>query len=655
VPSSKVPAERPSQFLAWIPAVVVMNGKETLNRVGLDAYMLLRFIRLCTRISLFSSIIGLIFLIPVFVNGNGELPGFNSWTLNNIGKQNSYSMTLWVSTIFACVFAAHTFYLVNAEYKNYVRWRIDFLTMGSVGNSQDQTLYTVMVEGLPSHLKTNSSLERYFNRIFPNQVFSANVQLEISALEELHARRLRVVDALERAVAYEHVTGLKKKIVLHGPHWPQWEWSQFLTCGGLEVAAVSYLRKELVELNTSALSLQVHLHADLRQEQDQFNPVEIEGTRGANNDQNSYQNEEDESHQDIPSEASSLLEPSILTSQEQPTSGVSCIQTAFDGAVVVIGHLILALIDTFSTQAMFAWQFIRDYFVRTAIEDIDVDSDFVKKTETAFVTFTTLSAVKQSCSCYLTDKPHILNASLAPDADEILWENISMPRSVRRTHQFVAGFGWLCVGICWSGVVSLCSSLGTSADDVLSSLSIVNTASPLFSVVVDYGPITFQLGLLALIPVMVQWSGTYYEGLRSRQEVQNLIMSRYFAFQVINIFVTIGTVSLLTFISDYDASDIPSLLVNTFPQTGGYFIEFILVKTMFGLPWELSRAWASFLMASAWLFTDKRQWTMRSQRAAYLNYPGEFETRYEMYSGVPRGVPYFEMDLICFASGLIYS
>jgi len=46
-----------------------------------------------------------------------------------------------------------------------------------------------------------------------------------------------------------------------------------------------------------------------------------------------------------------------------------------------------------------------------------------------------------------------------------------------------------------------------------------------------------------------------------------------------------------------------------------------MVKTMFGLPWELSRAWAGFQMVWAWVFSDKRQWTTRSQRQAYLNYP----------------------------------
>ena len=102
-------------------------------------------------------------------------------------------------------------------------------------------------------------------------------------------------------------------------------------------------------------------------------------------------------------------------------------------------------------------------------------------------------------------------------------------------------------------------------------------------------------------------------------------LCRYFFFQVMNIFVTIGTVSIFTFISDefehYSASDVPNLLSQSFPRVGGYFVEFIMVKTMFGLPWELSRAWAGFLMISAWAFTDKRQWTMRSQRTAYLNYP----------------------------------
>jgi len=96
--------------------------------------------------------------------------------------------------------------------------------------------------------------------------------------------------------------------------------------------------------------------------------------------------------------------------------------------------------------------------------------------------------------------------------------------------------------------------------------------SAAFDLVVDYLPLTLQLGLLALVPVIVQFTATFLEGSKSLVEVQKIIYQRYFFFQMVNVFVTIGTVSIFTFISDYSAADIPSLLVDSFPRIGGYFI-----------------------------------------------------------------------------------
>jgi len=128
----KVPAARSTAPLAWVPEIVMMEGKETLDRVGLDAYMLLRFIRLCTRMTLFTSVLGGCILIPVFAQGDEDLTSFNRMTLNNLTKTE----TMWVSTMLAVVFTAHALFIVLREYQNYVKWRVHWLAEGTIDDAR---------------------------------------------------------------------------------------------------------------------------------------------------------------------------------------------------------------------------------------------------------------------------------------------------------------------------------------------------------------------------------------------------------------------------------------------------------------------------------------------------------------------------------------
>jgi hypothetical protein len=88
-----------------------------------------------------------------------------------------------------------------------------------------------------------------------------------------------------------------------------------------------------------------------------------------------------------------------------------------------------------------------------------------------------------------------------------------------------------------------------------------------------------------------------------------------------NIFATIGSVSLFTYSKVYNFSDVPLLLVEVFPLVGAYFIELVMIKTMFGLMWELSRAWPGIQMMVLICFSDRKQWTPRVLRNAYISCP----------------------------------
>ena len=225
-----------------------------------QAYMLLRFLRLCSRLTAFTAFIGCVVLIPVYENGDGDFTYFNKLTINNI----TYNSTHWLPTSMMVLFTAHAFYLLNHEYKCFFKWRIAFLSRSSIEHARYQSRYSIRLDNVPQHLRSNFALEKFIACIFPGSVFCANVQVELKELEALHQRRLRVVDALERAVAYEHATGRTKTVVLYGRDWPQWTWTSWCTCKGETVEAPPYFRDLLNRLNRDAQVIQDQVHQQQR-------------------------------------------------------------------------------------------------------------------------------------------------------------------------------------------------------------------------------------------------------------------------------------------------------------------------------------------------------------------------------------------------------
>ena len=149
-------------------------------------------------------------------------------------------------------------------------------------------------------------------------------------------------------------------------------------------------------------------------------------------------------------------------------------------------------------------------------------------------------------------------------------------------------------------------ALGASDSELYTYLN-VDTSTRFYTYCVDYLPSMLQLGLLALIPVIVQASAIHVEGYQSMTEVQEVVTSRYFYFQIANIFVSIGAGSFSTYFTQiiYNPSDIPVYLAEAFPLVAAYFIEFIIIKTCFGLFWELARAWPATQYMVARIFTDR--------------------------------------------------
>lgn len=62
----QTPTKAPSGPLAWLFYDMTLKGVEVAKLIGLDAYMLLRYIRLCLRITAMSTFWGLAVLLPLY-------------------------------------------------------------------------------------------------------------------------------------------------------------------------------------------------------------------------------------------------------------------------------------------------------------------------------------------------------------------------------------------------------------------------------------------------------------------------------------------------------------------------------------------------------------------------------------------------------------
>lgn len=130
--------------------------------------MLLRFIALCIRMGILSTLGGLIFLVPIYSTSPGTFVGWNKFTLANIPNGPSAS-ELWSPVIFCYVFSGFFCQLLYNEYVHFIQKRVEYLVAGDM-DTPIQTYYTSMVEKLPKDIKSAPALLEYCEKLFPGRI-----------------------------------------------------------------------------------------------------------------------------------------------------------------------------------------------------------------------------------------------------------------------------------------------------------------------------------------------------------------------------------------------------------------------------------------------------------------------------------------------------
>lgn len=200
---------------------------------------------------------------------------------------------------------------------------------------------------------------------------------------------------------------------------------------------------------------------------------------------------------------------------------------------------------------------------------------------------------------------------------KIVWENVSIPLSQINIRRSIAD-GTLIVGaLFWSIVVTAISAVSNmqSISRVIPSLQQYSDTQ-LYQIANSYLALLLLLLLLALLPFVFDFIARYYEGLKTEIDIQNSIMTRYFYYQLANIYVSVGLGSVASSLHEVLANpaNLLTILGAAVPTFSTYFACLVIVKTMTAVPIEMLRIFPLLDILSVSMCMDKRRCTRRELR-----------------------------------------
>lgn len=82
-------------------------------------------------------------------------------------------------------------------------------------DTPQQKYYTIMIERIPPHFRSAEALYTFFNNLFPGEVYSVEVSLDLKKLNAICSERRNVRDSLEEALATYEATNIRPTIYIN--------------------------------------------------------------------------------------------------------------------------------------------------------------------------------------------------------------------------------------------------------------------------------------------------------------------------------------------------------------------------------------------------------------------------------------------------------
>jgi hypothetical protein len=587
-----------------------------------------------------------VLLLPVYVRANDEYHSYVDWnkfTIANIRDDDSAS-SLWIPAILAYIYAIYFCNLVYTEYKNFVQKRIEYLNNGDP-DTPPQTYYTCMVERIPPGLRSAPSLNGFFEKIFPGDIYAVEVALDLYELDRVVLQRRQTRDRLEKLIAEwkskdirptllvstEFYKDMPESITLY-PLQTNW----FIRCCGYHYYdAIDHYSRVLGMLNDNVLSLQ-NVYFQQMQKLDELEALKRDGMVV----HNVFNKMSDvigglTNQINISSLTSDSTESSETNSNETKKSNFesktsnsvrkSVVKMAANSAAMVAGGVGGLAREGMKTAEIATKGALKGMMEAKRTLELLTFGEYYRISSTAFVTFRSRVAKCTSHQMLLSHQHLTLYVRSAPNPKDIIWDNVSIPQRQVRTRRMIADVTLIVGAIFWSFVVGFLATISNlefiSKEHGLQWLQDYNN-TPIYAFLNNYLTLGLLLVLLAVLPLIFDVIARNYEGLKLESEIQNSIMKRYFYYQIANVYVSLGLGSLASSLHQVlnQPSSIFNILGSSLPLFSTYFANLLIVKTFTAVPIEMMRFYALAEYLSVYMCKDKRKFTRRELKTgAFAN------------------------------------
>ncbi|CAG8547622.1 7201_t:CDS:2 [Paraglomus brasilianum] len=186
----------PGRFFGWVKSVLTVSQQDVINRAGLEAYLFLRFFKMCTSLFVLFSIVGVGILVPLNKFGKGGLNGLDQWSIGNIAGETK---KLWAHLAVGYFIIITTIIAIFREYKSFIRLRHAYYVRPEHAKSAIAT--TILVVGIPPELYGTDSLKQMFD-VFPGGVKKIWLNRDPLDIPKYIKEREQLVNKLETSALY---------------------------------------------------------------------------------------------------------------------------------------------------------------------------------------------------------------------------------------------------------------------------------------------------------------------------------------------------------------------------------------------------------------------------------------------------------------------
>ncbi|KAG0289684.1 hypothetical protein BGZ96_006809 [Linnemannia gamsii] len=190
-------------YFAWMSPVWNCPDTELVEKIGLDAVVFIRFIRMCRQILIALAVLGCGTLIPINIIGtirsqNGVVPEDKIGLLTISGIRNFDWLWAHVGAIWA--FSTVFGLAILHGYRTFLKFRIQYFESDTYQESMASR--TLMLAGLPDSLQDDEKLSTFMSNLgTTDQPVQALVGRKVNKLPELMAEHKKMVTSLEKIMA----------------------------------------------------------------------------------------------------------------------------------------------------------------------------------------------------------------------------------------------------------------------------------------------------------------------------------------------------------------------------------------------------------------------------------------------------------------------